>query len=100
MNASNENGGWVGRGLRRISSLGRRGVALVLTLAFMLLLASVCVVLMFRAASHRQQQAGSSMRVTADSLGEAAVSAIVADLRAETRVNSEEAVYSDGIGGE
>lgn len=90
----------MGRGLRRVAALGRRGVALVLTLAFMLLLASVCVVLMFRAASHRQQQAGSSMRVTADSLGEAAVSAIVADLRAETRVNSEETVFADATGGE
>ncbi len=100
MNEIEKHLGWVGRGLRVSGVVQRRGVALVLTLAFMLLLASVSVVLMFRAASHRQQQAGSSMRVTADSLGEAAISAIVADLRAETRVNSEETVYQDGQGGE
>ena len=100
MDANEKDQDGTGRGLGQVATSGRRGVALVLTLAFMLLLASICVVLMFRAASHRQQQAGSSMRVTADSLGEAAVSAIVADLRAETRVNSEEVVYPDGTGGE
>src|ERR1700722_54383 len=75
--------------LRKLLSTGKkRGVALIITLAFILLLTGVVVAFFSKAMTGSQVSSASAGRVRADLLADGAVDTIISDLRQESVVCS------------